>query len=246
MVNGARVSGLRHLAAVVLLVAGCLGCGSSYAVRHTVREGDTVAALARRYGVNEGELRRFNRLDKDDQLRLGDLIFVPGARTDRGKAAPRPAPAVPPGVSAETPVQPPPARVLPAPRPASAPQRAGAELAWPTDGDVLRGFGSGPVGDNRGLDIAADAGAAVYAAGAGTVTYAGAPAAAYGTIVIVEHPDKLFTVYSKLMSASVIQGAQVTRGQELGRVAAGKPSYLHFEVRRDERAEDPLLFLPPR
>ncbi|MDF1556279.1 MAG: M23 family metallopeptidase, partial [Deferrisomatales bacterium] len=220
---------------------------SSYAVRHTVQEGDTVAALARRYGVSEGELRRFNRLDKDDQLRLGDLIFVPGARTDRGKAAPRPLPAVPPVVRAEAPLQPPPAPVLPSPRPASTPpQGAGAELSWPTDGDVLRGFGSGPVGDNRGLDIAADAGAAVYAAGAGTVTYAGAPAAAYGTIVIVEHPGKLFTVYSKLTSASVVKGAQVARGQELGRVAAGKPSYLHFEVRRDERAEDPLLFLPPR
>jgi len=110
----------------------------------------------------------------------------------------------------------------------------------------LRGFGSGPMGDSQGIDIAAAAGAVAHAAGDGAVTYAGAPAPAYGTIVIVEHPGKLFSVYSRLASTSVERGAQVGRGQEVGRVAAGKPSHLHFEVRREERAADPLLFLPPR
>ncbi len=252
MVSGGRaLHALRLLAAValVLALAICLGCGASYAVRHTVQAGDTVGALARRYGVSEVELRRFNQLEKDDQLRLGDQIFVPGARTDRGKAAPAPSPATPPGAIAGVPLQPVPA---PAPslaratRPAPAPGQDGVELAWPADGEVLRGFGSGPAGDSRGVDIAAAAGGAAHAAGDGTVTYAGAPASAYGTIVIVEHPGNLFTVYSKLTSASVAKGARVTRGQEVGRVAAGKPSHLHFEVRRDERAVDPLLFLPPR
>lgn len=247
MVSGARERPLLHLlAAVAFVLVSCLGCGSTYAVRHTVQAGDTVGALARRYGVNETELRRFNELKRGDQLRLGDVIFVPGARTDRGKAAPAPAPATPPGVKAAVPVPPPPAPVPPTPRPVASPKRAGAELAWPADGEVLRGFGSGPAGDNRGIDIAAAADTAVHAAGGGTVTYAGAPAPAYGTIVIVEHHGKLFTVYSKLTSASVAKGARVTRGQEVGRVAAGKPSHLHFEVRRDERAVDPLLFLPPR
>lgn len=256
MVSGGRtLQVLRLLAAValVLALAICLGCGASYAVRHTVQAGDTVGALARRYGVSEAELRRFNQLEKDDQLRLGDQLFVPGAHTDRGKAAPVPSPATPPGVIAAVPLQPVPVLAAPqaAPptrpvRPPPAPGQDGVELAWPADGEVLRGFGIGPAGDSRGVDIAAAAGAAAHAAGDGTVTYAGAPASAYGTIVIVEHPGKLFTVYSKLTSASVAKGARVTRGQEVGMVAAGKPSHLHFEVRRDERAVDPLLFLPPR
>jgi murein DD-endopeptidase MepM/ murein hydrolase activator NlpD len=111
---------------------------------------------------------------------------------------------------------------------------------------VLRGFGSGPAGDNRGIDIAVAPGSPARAAEDGTVTYAGAPTPVYGTIVIVEHPGRLFTVYSQLASAAVGKGERVARGQEVGTVGPGKPSRLHFEVRRDERAVDPLLFLPPR
>jgi murein DD-endopeptidase MepM/ murein hydrolase activator NlpD len=116
-------------------------------------------------------------------------------------------------------------------------------------GEVLRGFGIGPVGDNPGIDIGAAVGTDVAAVGAGEVTYAGKPAPAYGTIVIVGHSGGVFTVYSKLSEASVHKGDRVVSGQVLGRVARGGgsgPSHLHFEVRRDQQAVDPLLFLPPR
>jgi murein DD-endopeptidase MepM/ murein hydrolase activator NlpD len=122
-------------------------------------------------------------------------------------------------------------------------------LAWPADGPVLRGFGRGPAGESRGIDIAVEPGTPVRAAGRGTVTYAGTPASAYGPLVILEHEGGLFTVYGNLRDYRVERGARVEAGETLGTSGARDPTlppHLHFEVRRGQEPADPLLFLPPR
>ncbi len=114
---------------------------------------------------------------------------------------------------------------------------------------MLRGFGAGPAGDSRGLDLAADVGSPVRAAGAGIVSYAGTPARAYGALVMVEHEGGLHTVYGNLGEVRVAKGQRVETGDILA-TSGGKtgdlPPHLHFEVRRGQEALDPLLSLPPR
>jgi murein DD-endopeptidase MepM/ murein hydrolase activator NlpD len=113
----------------------------------------------------------------------------------------------------------------------------------------LRGFGTGPTGESRGIDLSLPQGTTVDAAAAGTVTYAGTPAETYGPLVILEHEGGLFTVYGNLSTYSVERGQRVTAGAAVG-TSGGKhgdlPPHLHFEVRRGQQAVDPLLFLPPR
>lgn len=231
------------------------GCGTPYVVRRAVLPGDTVATLASQAGVSEGEIRRLNRLGPTENLRAGAMVFVPGAPAPpAAPSSPIPASkAVPPpssrasessGVLSRAPAL---GSALPsgrAERPAGAPN-----LRWPVDGDVLRGFGSGPTGENRGIDIGVAPGTPVKAAAAGKVTYAGSPAKAYGPIVIVDHGAEFHTVYADLKEVAVRRGDAVAAGQSLGVSGEQAPTavpHVHFELRHKGEPVDPLLLLPPR
>ena len=247
------------------LALGVAACGTTFALRHRVQSGETLASIAGLYGMSEREVREFNHLEPGDRLRPGDIVFVPGAAVRRE-------PARPAGVAREVPSGPPvaePRRAPPAARPdlappppaprpsASAPTaappapraggRSAGSLRWPVEGDVLRGFGTGPTGESRGIDIGAPAGTAVRAAGPGTVTYAGTPASVYGPLVILEHGGNLFTVYGNLREFRVEKGQRVEGGQAIGTSGskdAALPPHVHFEVRRGQDPVDPLLYLP--
>lgn len=75
--------------------------------------------------------------------------------------------------------------------------------------------------------------AAVYAVAAGEVVYVGANYP--GRVVIVAHPDGLFSMYGHLDPAVVVQAGQsVGRGALLGTILRrgdAVPNHLHFEVR---------------
>ena len=67
----------------------------------------------------------------------------------------------------------------------------------------------------------------------------------YGTLVIVEHADKAYTLYGHLGSATVRKGDRVEAGSTVGvagRNPSGNPS-LYFELRVDGKAVDPLQWL---
>lgn len=77
-------------------------------------------------------------------------------------------------------------------------------------------------------------GALVYAAAAGEVVYAGANYP--GRVVILAHPDGLYSMYGHLDPGLLVApGDRVARGQTLGVVleqrGARAPSHLHFEIR---------------
>ena len=82
--------------------------------------------------------------------------------------------------------------------------RGSGQFSWPVDG----GYISDPFISDRnhkGLDIAAPAGTEIYAADAGTVTYAGWTAGGYGYLVMVDHGNGYATVYGRGKSAPQTQ-----------------------------------------
>lgn len=105
------------------------------------------------------------------------------------------------------------------------------------------------VGGNRyhlGLDLGAPSGTVVLVARDGTVTRAGWTGA-YGYAVYVRHADGYETRYAHLSRVVVTVGEEVLRGEAVGRVGSTGAStgpHLHFEVRADGRALDPLAILP--
>lgn len=94
----------------------------------------------------------------------------------------------------------------------------------------MQGFS---LGGHEGVDLAADIGNPVYAAGGGTVAFAGSNDTGYGNLVVIAH-GPVFTLYGHLNSYSVRCGQSVTAGQQIGTSGnTGNSSgpHLHFEMR---------------
>ena len=101
---------------------------------------------------------------------------------------------------------------------------------------------SGTMRRHAGIDIAASRGSPVQASGAGTVVSAGW-AGGYGILVVVAHGNGLESRYAHLSQLAVASGQSVAEGQVVGYVGSTGRStgpHLHYEVRRDGRALDPL------
>lgn len=94
----------------------------------------------------------------------------------------------------------------------------------------MRGF---TPGYHEGVDLAADTGTPVYAAGAGTVVYSGYNNTGYGNVVVIAH-GAAFSLYGHLNERSVSCGQQVSAGQVIGAIGTTGTSsgpHLHFETR---------------
>jgi murein DD-endopeptidase MepM/ murein hydrolase activator NlpD len=126
---------------------------------------------------------------------------------------------------------------------------SGPAYVWPVDlPHVVRSFDPPPqpwLRGHRGVDLAAAAAAPIRAAGAGTVTYAGALAGR--GVVTVTHANGLRTTYEPL-TPSVSVGDHVTPGQPIGALVPGHPgcpaaACLHWGLRDGDTYLDPLALL---
>ncbi len=124
-------------------------------------------------------------------------------------------------------------------------------LMWPHRGKITSPFGSRihPIFKTRtmhtGIDIDGNTGDPVKAAADGEVLYAGW-LKGYGQIVILDHGGSLSTVYAHMSRINVEEGQRVRRGHVVGRVGStgtSTGSHLHFEVRVNGDAKDPLRYL---
>jgi lipoprotein NlpD len=119
--------------------------------------------------------------------------------------------------------------------------------AWPLDGVVLQAFRAGDR-TRQGLRIACRPGEHVRAAAPGQVAYAGSGLKAYGNLIIVRHNNKYLSAYGFNRRLLVAEGNEVKRGQALAECGEGAEGVhlLHFEIRRDGVAVDPIPYLPRR
>lgn len=98
---------------------------------------------------------------------------------------------------------------------------------------------------HAGIDFRVPYGGPVRAAGAGTVVSAGWNGG-YGRMVEVEHADGMTTRYAHLSKITVKTGDRVERGTIVGKAGSSGRStgpHLHYEVRRNGTAIDPLRFI---
>lgn len=121
---------------------------------------------------------------------------------------------------------------------------------------ILTGYGwqvnpaSGNVEFHSGVDLEAEMGSTVVAAGSGVVAFADTQDV-YGNLVVINHSEGLQTRYAQLDSIQVVAGQMVTAGTPIGTVGmtgeATSP-HLHFEVRLNSDlgwvAEDPSRYVP--
>jgi len=119
-------------------------------------------------------------------------------------------------------------------------------LLPPVAGTVSSGFGNRSGGRHEGIDILAPAGTEVLAALPGRVEYAGSGMRGYGRAVILDHGDGITTLYGHLATIRVQSGETVPAGAVIGKVGrSGNATtyHLHFELRVDGEAVDPVPYL---
>jgi len=121
----------------------------------------------------------------------------------------------------------------------------------PVPGLITCGFGerSDPFTEepafHTGIDISSPRGHSVVASAGGTVVKAGW-VNGYGRCVEVAHGLGLRTLYGHLDEIHVIEGQHVARGEAIGIVGTTGRStgpHLHYEVRLDNRALNPLPYI---
>jgi murein DD-endopeptidase MepM/ murein hydrolase activator NlpD len=120
-----------------------------------------------------------------------------------------------------------------------------AGLIWPIGGPVTSGFGWRWGRMHEGIDIGASSGAPIQAAASGVVIYA-AWMDGYGNLVVIDHGGGLATAYAHMSAFATSAGVQVVQGQTIGYIGCTGHcfgSHLHFEVRVNGAAVDPLGYL---
>ena len=220
-------------------------------IRHQVVAGETAWSISRRYGVPVQTIADWNGLGAEPQVRIGQFLLIPQGGSGAPPAT-QPVAAVQPGTGSIAPEPPSAATPLPEPSPATQPVAAPAtdlsaeqtpapegRLARPVEGTIIRDYAAGR---NDGIDFGAPAGAEVRAADGGTVAAVTTDTSGV-QIVVIRHQGGLLTVYTHLDNLRVERGSIVARGQAIGQVRAGNPSFLHFEVREGMESRDPTGYL---
>ena len=97
-----------------------------------------------------------------------------------------------------------------------------------------------------GIDLAGAHGTPIYATADGTVLRAGWNSGGYGNLVEIDHGRGITTRYGHMSAILVAPGQHITRGQQIGRMGSTGRStgnHLHYEVRIDGRAVNPIPFM---
>jgi len=195
-------------------------------VRHKVKPGDTIYSIAKKYQVDPQVIVDwpYNSFVNDETFALAvgqDLIIPDGIKPK------------------ETPT---------APRPTYYAQIPGAgtgigQFVWPTSGRISQGF----AWYHKAIDIANKDAPDILAADGGTVILAGwVSPMAYGNHIIIDHGNGFATLYAHLSQIYVSVGQKVARGQAIGKMGSTGRStgtHLHFEIRQNGSAQNPLNFL---
>lgn len=208
------------------LVYGCAGPSETVRIEptpvlkkqgiyHKVEPKETLWRIAKAYGISVEELVVANNIPDAAHIQENQLIFIPNAITEK------------PVVS-------------------DSEAFASGEFKWPIKGRVVSYFGDSKASwVNNGIEIKSESSQEVFPSRGGEVVFADY-LNGYGDTVIIDHADGYQTVYAKASSLIASLGDYVTPQSPIAMVGGGNDqlALLHFEIRKDSTAKNPLYFLP--
>jgi len=200
-------------------------------VSHTVKQGDSLASVAKKYSADAQAILDFpfNDIPDDFSLKVAQVLIIPDGAPPETKIPPKPK--YQPQYLAQGPSSP----AFEAP--------FGAQFIWPTQGVITQGFAWYHPGD----DIANRSAPAISASDGGKVIVAGWPDNfGYGNRVVIDHGNGYTTLYAHMSNVYVSIGDMVSRGQLIGQMGSTGRStgtHLHFEIHYRGVAVNPLAIL---
>ena len=212
----------------VFLMAGCAAKSSIpveikliprvRGIIHNVKKGETLWRISKIYNVGLAELVKVNKIADKAKIHVGQKLLIPGAK--RKKSVLR----------------------------ASSKSNNNASFIWPVKGRIISYFNqkNNRVA-SRGIDIQTKYGADIVSSRGGVVTFRAENLKGYGKIIIVSHDDGFVTIYAHnsqnlvKINDRVNQGTVIAKAGSSGRAA---DATLQFQIRRWNRAQNPLYYLP--
>lgn len=175
-------------------------------VRHTVKSGDTLQSITKKYKADLEEILSYNNISADAKIAAGDTIIIPDGVVSASVSS------VASSVSQT-----------------SAP--SGYYLRPINGGRKSQG-----IHGYNGIDIAASVGTPVMASASGTVILSKTSGynGGYGLYIVIKHGNGTQTLYGHMSRVDVTVGQMVGQGEvigALGNTGRSTGPHLHFEVR---------------
>jgi murein DD-endopeptidase MepM/ murein hydrolase activator NlpD len=196
-------------------------------VYHVVERHQTLYRICKTYGVDLKEVASLNGISDLSKIQTGQRIFIPGAKKL---------------LKVEIYID-----------DVAAEQGEKLKIAykkldfiWPVEGKINDVFEEAESRRHQGIDISSPIGTPIRASNAGMVIYSNNTIKGYGNLVILRHSEEFVSIYAHNQVNLVVEGIWVEKGQIIGKVGqTGRASgtHLHFEIRRNNKAVDPMLFL---
>jgi murein DD-endopeptidase MepM/ murein hydrolase activator NlpD len=186
-------------------------------IKHTVKKGDTVSTIAKKYKADVDDIAKFNGIAKDTVLAVGDVVLVPAGE-----------------LTITTTVKSSTGKII------TKEKLLETYTTVSPDGFLIRpiigGRKSQGLHGHNAVDLAAPRGTSVMVSAGGRVIIAkmGGYNGGYGNMIVITHDNGIQTLYAHLSKIYTTAGAQVLQGQVIGAVGnTGRSTgpHLHFEVR---------------
>ena len=175
-------------------------------VRHTVKSGDPLQSLAKKYKADLDEIISYNSIPVEAKLAIGDTIIIPDGTVSVSSGSTG-------KVTNQTNV-------------------SNGYYIRPIAG----GRKSQGIHGHNGVDLAASVGTQIVASAGGKVLIARTSGynGGYGLYVVISHSNGTQTLYGHMSRVDVVVGEMVEKGETIGAVGnTGKSTgpHIHFEVR---------------
>jgi len=202
-------------------------------VYHVVERHQTLYRICKTYGVDIKEVASLNGITDHSKIQAGQRVFIPGAKK-----------VLKVEIVLDDVVAEPGEKEQGKERPKTAHKKI--DFIWPVEGKFGDGFEGSERERHQGIDITSPLGTPIKASNGGAVIYSGNTIKGYGNLIIVRHSEEFVSVYAHNQGNLVEEGASVEKGQIIGKVGqTGRATgpHLHFEIRRNNKPVDPLLYL---
>jgi murein DD-endopeptidase MepM/ murein hydrolase activator NlpD len=196
-------------------------------VYHVVERHQTLYRICKTYRVDLKEVASLNGIADPSKIETGQRIFIPGAKK---------------ALKVEIYID-----------DVAAEQGEKSKIAykkldfiWPVERKISNVFEEAESRRHQGIDIPSPIGTPIRASNAGRVIYSNNGIKGYGNLIILRHSEEYVTVYAHNQVNLVEEGTWAEKGQIIGKVGqTGRATgpHLHFEIRKNNKPLDPLLFL---
>ncbi len=196
-------------------------------IYHAVEKHQTLYRICKTYGVDIKEVASLNGITDQSKIQTGQRIFIPGAKK---------------ALKVEIYID----DVVAGTGEKEKALLKKPNFIWPVEGKFSNVFDDSEDKRHLGIDISSTLGTQIKASSSGAVLYSGNTIRGFGNLIILRHSEEFVTVYAHNQVNLVEEGMWVERGEVIGKVGqTGRTSgpHLHFEIRKNNKAVDPFIFL---